>query len=1474
MRKRLLATLLSLVMVVSLVPVSALAAEEPADGDENDYYETDGVTDTAVAGVQALIDALPNTEDITADNAGEVDAQLDAIDEAKSVLSDEQMEQLDFDRYAAAAEALSALAGQPETNEPELLAEGDTYTLTLSGYTSSEYYDADVISSIAVKSIGGKEVQAAESYQVTVGDEVILEVTYTETAQNAMAALGFIEAGESKIGLLETTNDAGGKACQTFRYDPTEAVDVTISLAGLTSWSVNNTEMTITGKGSMPNFGWESPASADALHSIYGPYYDTYKSSVTKVTVGEGITHTANWAFMNFTALTEISLPETLTSIGWYLIRNCSNVQSIVIPETVMEIQGGAFSGATSLKKIQTGTTNVEDGVFDIHNVKTLGMSVFSGTAVETIVLPDEMTTIPTMLFSSCNQLKTITIPGFVTEVESNAFSGCGQALTVYFGGTKDQWGAIEAGDTGPNGNGNYNLVKSSNTIYYYSEQTPTSSADFDPTLHYWHYVEDEVAAWEIHYATLMSQGATHSYLYGAKGDSVTLPDLTSENVSGQKTFVGWYSDENLTNAVDLDNLKSPSVTLSDESTVYYAKWDTAKYTAVYILDGGSVGDTNGTYTVTVGYGEVLEAPEAVKEYYVLEGWYTDYALTNQYDFSERVDGNVILYVKWVKPSGTWGDNISWAFDPETGVLSFDGTGAMKNNYTTDSVAQRVLYPWSTYEKGVKSIVIGEGITNVPYQAFDGKANKYYQSVEKITLPSTLTTIDQGSFRGLTKLQMINGDTNGVFDLRGTALSKIEGAVFNSNTNLKIILFPDTLASIGQQAFEKCSSLTALQLPVTFDPSKFGSDVVVNCDNIKVIYLSGTGTSWNLDSLNGAANNYRIINAVKAYLNGGSLPDTVYTENLSTALLTPTQADKALNGWYDSAAPAEGDNVVTDIPEAKSSVYAVWGECLHITNNTSTLSYSASNGVITETCSKCGHKATATLTLPENLTYDGNGKTVTITYSTDTGTWLASDLTVKYYGSNDTAVNSAVNAGTYTAKITVGEGSTAVTASVEFTIEPKSITKPTADTTAFTYNGNVQTYTVADSDDYTVSGSTRMNAGEQTVTVALNDTTNTKWEDNSTGDVTFTFAIAKATPTISISTDKTSPISGAATVTLTVSGAPTEGTVTMTCDAAGINVTDNGNNTFSVTLPNETKDYNFTASYMAEENGNYNNVASAAYKVSVTRYTSGGSSSGGGSSTPTYTVSTPSTKNGTVTVSPRNASKGTTVTITVKPNSGYELDDLTVTDKNGNAVKLTRKSDTQYTFTMPASRVTVEATFAEIVEEPDVSFIDVPANAYYADAVAWAVENGVTNGTSATTFSPDVTCTRAQTVTFLWRAAGSPAPRSSVNPFTDVQPGAYYYEAVLWAVENGITKGTSATTFSPDDTVTRGQTVTFQHRAAGSPAASGGTFADVAADAYYAPAVQWAVANGITNGTSSTTFSPDDPCTRGQIVTFLYRDMA
>ena len=263
------------------------------------------------------------------------------------------------------------------------------------------------------------------------------------------------------------------------------------------------------------------------------------------------------------------------------------------------------------------------------------------------------------------------------------------------------------------------------------------------------------------------------------------------------------------------------------------------------------------------------------------------------------------------------------------------------------------------------------------------------------------------------------------------------------------------------------------------------------------------------------------------------------------------------------------------------------------------------------------------------------------------------------------------------------------------------------------------------------------------------------------------------------------------------------------------------------------------------------------------------SSSSSGSSRPRYDVTTPSKpENGSVTVDPERARSGSRVTVTVTPDSGYKLGELVVTDKDGKKLELTDKGNGQYTFTMPSGKVEVAAEF---VKEVEVSpFADVATDAYYYDAVKWAVEKGVTNGVSETLFGPDQACTRAQIVTFLWRAAGSPEPKSG-SSFADVAADAYYAKAVAWAVENGITKGTSETTFHPDETCTRAQGVTFLYRALGKLAAAQAGFTDVAADSYYADAVNWAAENGVTKGISETLFGPDGSCTRAQIVTFLYR---
>lgn len=268
---------------------------------------------------------------------------------------------------------------------------------------------------------------------------------------------------------------------------------------------------------------------------------------------------------------------------------------------------------------------------------------------------------------------------------------------------------------------------------------------------------------------------------------------------------------------------------------------------------------------------------------------------------------------------------------------------------------------------------------------------------------------------------------------------------------------------------------------------------------------------------------------------------------------------------------------------------------------------------------------------------------------------------------------------------------------------------------------------------------------------------------------------------------------------------------------------------------------------------------------------SGGSGGGGGSLGPSsYAVSAVSgITNGSVSVTPATASKGTTVKITVKPNDGYELNKITVTDQSGNRIVLNDQGNGKYTFAMPAANVSVDATFRKT--ETTINFQDVKRNDYFYEAVQWAVKNGITDGIDVNIFSPNASCTRAQMVTFLWRAGGSPAPKSTATPFKDIDPSAYYYNAVLWAVEKGIANGTGTDTFSPNAPVTRGQTVTFLHRAAGSPAAGNPEFDDVFGDAYYAKAVAWADENNITSGTGNGKFSPDINCKRAEIVTLLYR---
>lgn len=778
----------------------------------------------------------------------------------------------------------------------------------------------------------------------------------------------------------------------------------------------------------------------------------------------------------------------------------------------------------------------------------------------------------------------------------------------------------------------------------------------------------------------------------------------------------------------------------------------------------------------------------------------------------------------------------------------------------------------------ITSLVLGDNVTKIGQSAFLGAA-----LTGDLTIPDSVTEIGQTAFFNCTKL-------TGKLILSKN-LKTLGNLAFASCNFTGTVIIPDGLKAIPTSAFNSTNSESYIScFVIPSSVTSIGNAALFNQHKNAVYYLEDASTAKLLNNVNS--------NGSIAITNGGRFAESAQFS--VDTLATPIKDGSKFEGWYTDSGCSEGNKVPEETAISNNTTYyAKWTEVSDYdiaegaANQTLSMTYGdapvfttvtvevpvdgsisnveSSNEAIIEATFE---DTTVTITAADNLNAGTYAETVYV-YTNDGSThWINVSLTVN-------KADSTVNPDEDSVHITATYGET-ITLTAEVA---KAQTNGTAlmaaqDEVEFLCGEtSLGTALVRYSDDSHTTGTATLtydtrNGGipvgtTSTITAVYGGSVNLNGNDTNSIRVT----LNKINTSIDITPDRTS-LTGGGTVTLTVdkSGLPDGAEVNVTCNN-GITPSKNVDGTWAATLPNSTEDYTFTASYTGDEN---HNASSDTCTVSVTRRSSGGGGGGGGGGgSTTYTVSTDAGRNGDVTVSPSRASYGDTVTITVEPDEGYELDELIVTDSDGDEISIRSRGDGRYTFIMPRSRVTVEATFVEITEDPDLlTFTDVPASAYYYDAVYWAVENGVTNGTSATTFSPDASCTRAQMVTFLWRAAGSPEPESTVNPFTDVSASAYYYDAVLWAVEQGITNGTSATTFGPDVTVTRGQTVTFLWRYDGSPAVSGSGFDDVVSDAYYADAVAWAASEGVTSGTSATTFSPSNDCTRGQIVTFLYRYMA
>ena len=825
---------------------------------------------------------------------------------------------------------------------------------------------------------------------------------------------------------------------------------------------------------------------------------------------------------------------------------------------------------------------------------------------------------------------------------------------------------------------------------------------------------------------------------------------------------------------------------------------------------------------------------------------------------------------------------------------------------------------------GLKSLTVADGITAIPNGMFNG-----CEQLSSVALADSVTTISTNAFfntKALKNIDLKNVQTVNGYAFWGSGLTAlvlpesvqtVGSRAFEACTSLaKVTINAEKLTLDNNNTFAGCSSLNTVVTSATsningLNNGAFGPDTSYGSQDYKQapvesIEINGTVNTLNFSALtslkrltingkntwsgNELPSGFEnlVINGdswnISGYQFAGKSPIKHLT--VSTNVTTSTQAKAAFrSNPYLETAQFTGKTVVLQEKMFLGCTKLNWLDLSTVGTLTvgsscfgddTSESYEAIKGEPNKFNKECviyAKDATAAQTLRGNGSGLDNTKGIVLVINggsvdtTKTGfdavyragysaTWYE---TPTYSG---TAVTTPVAGNTYYAKWTMAD-SISLTSDAESSVTYGKTVTLTASPVNSSW-GYVWYKDANKNGTLELSTDKQISNNKSTLELADVSDSGTYWVQVNDGSSTKTsnainVTITKANGTASVSIEGWTY---GETAKKPVPTSETNGTNGVTYQ---YKVKDANDDTYSTTVPTNVGSYTVKATFPATDN--YKEVtATANFVIAQATHHSSGSSS----SNPTYSVTTPSkSENGGVAVSSKNARKGDTVTVTVTPDAGYQLDKLTVTDKNGNVLKLTDKGDGKYSFTMPDGKVEVKAVFAKEVETSP--FGDVSTDAYYYKAVQWAQEKGITDGISSDLFGPNQPCTRSQIVTFLWRAAGSPEPKGTAAGMTDVVPGSYYAKAVAWAVENGITTGTAEGTFSPNATCTRAQAVTFLARAQNAKATGKTAFSDVPADSYFADAVAWAQANGVTTGTSETTFSPDNDCTRAQIVTFLYR---
>ena len=1168
--------------------------------------------------------------------------------------------------------------------------------------------------------------------------------------------------------------------------------------------------LTISGEGKMANLN--NSTETENISDGAGTYpWANLKDSITKIVIDDGVTSIGSKAFIAYTNVTSVNIGKDVSEIGVGALSQLSACT--------------AFNVSSKNNYFMTDPTGA---LFDDSQTKLIAFPC--GSSVEEYAIPATVKVISYGAFSRAASLTTIKIPessslstigygafAFTTALETvNVIPASAATIgDIPFAQSGVKYIYCADKDTKDRVQG-----KVSGLLVDVLLPGETQAIEFTTDSGYTYRIDDGKALLvsapkNEETPTVPSKVTYQETTYPVtgiwKGAFAISLDWTEASSSPDKR------NEKITSVVLPD-----SVTQIGERAFYFCKKlttitvESTEVSIDYLAFATQNPSTSGT---TVDFSAVTTLQSNGTDKWV--GVKT--VILNNKDQLDTIKSNVNTGAVAVIGNNKWvmGSDGNWAEQPKTNLIAkvdditwtFDAVGgkATLTAYSSKEATSVTVPSTLIAEDGVTYTVteLGAGLFG-----WDGDWNKkdhYNTSIKSVVIPKTVTTIGADMFRYSQNLESVT--------IQGEEVLFKGYRTFSGTNSLKVL---------------DMSAAKSIKFERDKDTSYF-SNMGSNNKSPAVIYVSSSA----------------IMSAVEAHRSSGYLTYAVTNDgtfrtlpNSNTTLATPEKAGYTFGGWYESA-DFTGDAATT--PTVNKTYYAKWtmADSISLTADKTSVDYGTPITLtVAPTNSSWGYvwykdaNGDGILDRSTDTSINNNGNVLVLNNVSESGTYWAVVI-----DDNSTRTSNSVS-------VTINKADGTASVRLESWTYGETAKKPVPTSATNGTDHVTYQYKVKDANDSTYSKEVPTAAGSYTVKATFPATENYE-EATATAD----FTIAQATPTVSIIAEPASLVGGGTVkLTVTPNGVPAGGEIKVTCDN-GITV-DNENGTFSAVLPNETRTYTFTASYDGDKN---HEKATDTFTVSVTAYYVPGA--------PTYPATAPAAPNGTVTVTPSNASKGTNVTVTVKPNEGYELGSLAVKDASGNLLPLTDLGNGKYSFVMPDGKVSVEAEF---VKTAATSFADVPANAYFADAVKWAVDKGITNGLSDTMFGPYESCTRAQIVTFLWRAAGSPEPKTA-SSFTDVPASAYYAKAVAWAVENGITNGMTATMFAPDATCTRGQSVTFLYRALKGTASGSANFTDVKSDAFYADAINWAVANNVTNGTSNTTFSPNADCTRAEIVTFLYR---